>query len=578
MRFLYPFLILIGLLLADASFAQDDCDPVERPEEVLVIHANSDPDGLHPWNDYSNMRSTVFYYTQRQLLIFDDASMTYVPVLLAELPTVSEDGLRIDYRLRSGLTWDDGSDVTGRDLRFTLFVAMSPLSQNDIIRSVYDDIEKVTVDKKDQLKFSIHLNKPIANVLGLTTDLYIQQEEHHDPYGISTAYEFSDLRKEGFREGAGKRLRALFNRINNPDNSMLPDSLKGLGPYYVSVWDNHSFIELRRKEKWSGKAMGDFGVALPERIVFQRMHKEDIEEYLEAGKLDLSTEFGRDLLKTYADNPCIQGQYNLYPTTDYSYLYMAMNMRPDSTRIPFFSDVRVRRAITLSMPYEQIMDSIATRHAVRQNTQVSPLKTYYRKDLKTPAQDLQKAASLLSEAGWNDLDGDSIRDLIIQGDTIAFRFKLHFFKSSESNTKLAGMIKDALLEIGVEMDTIGMVFRDLYSAADERNFDATMGVWGGGGEYTSPSRLWSTGGANNFASFGSEESDALIDSIEDSWIPETRNALIGELQEMIYEEQPYVFLYTTFSSIVVHKRLGDNKPASGKYPLPLHRIEPGKFR
>jgi len=63
----------------------------------------------------------------------------YVPVLAKELPTVSEDGLVVTWKLKEGIKWSDGSDFNCDDVKFTMDGALSDLSQ--VSASGYRDIE-----------------------------------------------------------------------------------------------------------------------------------------------------------------------------------------------------------------------------------------------------------------------------------------------------------------------------------------------------------------------------------------------------------------------------------------------------
>lgn len=65
----------------------------------------------------------------------------YVPVLAKELPTVSEDGLVVTWKLLEGVKWSDGSDFTCDDVKFTMEGALSDLSQ--VSASGYRDIESL---------------------------------------------------------------------------------------------------------------------------------------------------------------------------------------------------------------------------------------------------------------------------------------------------------------------------------------------------------------------------------------------------------------------------------------------------
>jgi len=83
---------------------------------TVVAHILSQPDGLHPYNNNSVMRSYIFSYTQKTLLGLDLESLDYVPDLLTELPTSSDDNKTFYFELRDDIKWDNGEQLTGEDV------------------------------------------------------------------------------------------------------------------------------------------------------------------------------------------------------------------------------------------------------------------------------------------------------------------------------------------------------------------------------------------------------------------------------------------------------------------------------
>ena len=79
-------ILLVSILLISCVQNQRDLS-----QNVVVAHMLSQPDGLHPFNNNSVMRSEIFTYTQKLLLQLDIKSLEYIPVLLKELPIASED-------------------------------------------------------------------------------------------------------------------------------------------------------------------------------------------------------------------------------------------------------------------------------------------------------------------------------------------------------------------------------------------------------------------------------------------------------------------------------------------------------
>ena len=59
--------------------------------------------------------------------------------------------------------------------------------------------------------------------------------------------------------------------------------------------------------------------------------------------------------------------------------------------------------------------------------------------------DINKAKELLKEAGWIDTDGDNIRDKIVDGEKLQFKFKLSYM-SSNTTKVIALLIKECSMD------------------------------------------------------------------------------------------------------------------------------------
>ena len=74
-----------------------------------------------------------------------------------------------------------------------------------------------------------------------------------------------------------------------------------------------------------------------------------------------------------------------------------------------------------------------------------------------------------------------------------------------------------------------------------------------------PKQLWHTSsdtpdGSNRFG-FGNAESDALIDAIRTTLDVDERAVLYKKFQELFYEEQPVILLFSPREKIAISKRL-----------------------
>ena len=106
---------LIFILLVTIQSCINDRD---LSQNTVIAHILTQPDGLHPFNDNSVQRSYIFNYTQKTLIKLDLESLEYIPLLVKEIPEGSDDNLSFTYELKNGITWDDGTPFTAKDVAF----------------------------------------------------------------------------------------------------------------------------------------------------------------------------------------------------------------------------------------------------------------------------------------------------------------------------------------------------------------------------------------------------------------------------------------------------------------------------
>ena len=92
------------------------------------------------------------------------------------------------------------------------------------------------------------------------------------------------------------------------------------------------------------------------------------------------------------------------------------------------------------------------------------------------------------------------------------------------------------------------------------------------------SKSWANHGSN-YCGFGNEASDKLIEAIKSEIDLDKRMRLSKELQQLIYDDQPFIFLYTSLKRSIIHKRFGNrflfaDRPGILLNPLRLLSITP----
>ncbi|MCB9334849.1 MAG: hypothetical protein H6586_01755 [Flavobacteriales bacterium] len=546
---------------------------------TVIAHISSNPDGLHPFNDNSGNRTYIFNYTQQTLVKMDLVKLEIVPFLIKSMPEVSEDGLEYTYELKEGIKWNDGTPFTVDDVIFTTKIQLCPLTNNTQVRGNYTSvIESVRKHPENPNKFIMRAKSLHVSNMEIYVEIYMQQKSYWDPKGVLDNLTFEQISDPNFQ--ASEELTNWFNGFNSGDNSYKPEKLVGLGPYQITEFVVGSYITLEKKKDWYGDtntddlAMQNF----PDKIIF-KIVQDDAASYLaiKNQQIDVSTWLGTTKLIKLQELDYFNDSYYSDFLDQYSYSYIGLNMKPDGVEFkPYFTDKKVRRAIAHLVPVDEIIDVIVQGKAIRQIANISPLKKSYNHDLKLIDFDLEKAKQLLDEAGWKDTDGDNIRDKVVNGEKLQFSFKLSYMSGSAATKETALMIKEEMYKAGIDAVPFPMDFTLFYKNAMDHKFDAMMGAWGGSAGYSDPVQLWHTESwankGSNFTGFGDAESDSLL-HLANTSLDETKhiNALKA-LQKKIYDEQPYVFMYSVKRKIAIHKRFDNANMYNEKPGVALNNL------
>lgn len=531
-------------------------------QNTVIAHITIQPDGLHPFNDNSTIRSYIFNYTQKTLIKLDIESLEYIPLLVKNMPAASADNLSFEYEIKQGVLWDDGTELNAEDVAFSVKLMLCPLTNNAQIRSNYSTVIKsIELDPSNPMKFTMHAQNVHWDNKFIFSELYMVQKSLWDPNGVLDNVTFAELLSENFKETTV--LSDFFNSYNNADNSYKPHKLLGLGAYQVTQWEASQYITIEKKENWWGAEDASvYNKAYPDKIIF-KIITEDASSYLalKNQEIDVTTRIGTVKLMKLQEREYFNNNYDSDFLDQYSFSYMGLNMKPDGIKQkPFFVDQKVRRAMAYLIPIDEIIEVMIHGKGSRQASLISPLKSTYNDTLKLIPLDIEKAKELLTEAGWVDTDKDNIRDKMINGVRIPFSFKLSYM-SSPISKEIVLMIKESLYKAGVVAEPTPMDFTLFYKNAMDHNFDGMMGGWGGSASYSNPMQLWHTSSwvtkGSNFCGFGDAESDALIEEANLTLDKEKHDNALLKLQAKVYEDQPYVFLYATKRKFAIHKRFNN---------------------
>lgn len=553
-------------------------DPSWKKENTVIYHIIGEPDGLHPTNGISAMKQEINLYTQIYLVNNDLKKLTIFPQLAASDPEISANGVEYTYTLKDYIKWDDGSPVKVEDVIFTFKANKCPLVNNPDTRHLLEIIEDVIDLGNNKVKF-IMREKYIANV-HLLTDFAIIQRNFFDKGNVLGKYSFNQFNDPKFVADKNADLKTWANDFNSAKYEQDPNFIVGAGPYKLAAWDRSQSLTLVKKQNhWSAGKTSIYENAFPDKIIMK------INTDHNATKLDFLNQVF-DVTTTFDTKPLLELQkdtlftkhYNHKFMDTYNFAYVGLNMKPDGSKHKaLFTDKRVRKAMAMLIPYNDINKVINNNINKRVVGPVSPLKAEYNTDLKLIETNVEEAKKLLAEAGWKDSNGDQILDKMIDGKKVDFKFEIKYMTTTPVWENTAKLMAETMAKANIVMQLVPLQYATWSQDVHNHDFDMMLSSWAGSSQPEDMKQIWhSTNWANkgsNFVGFGNAESDALIDSARVELNEAKRITLMKKIQLMIYEEQPYIFTFASKRRIVAHKRFGNQEYYYEKPGLLLNNLK-----
>ncbi|MFC0599361.1 ABC transporter substrate-binding protein [Streptomyces palmae] len=239
---------------------------------TLRFIGKQDFDSLDPQRQYYGMAWDFSRFYARQLISYEPkpGSNKLVPDLATDLGKISDDGKTYTYTLRDGVTWEDGSPITSKDIKYGIerlwakdVISGGPTYLVDVLdpkgkyKGPYKDKTKdklglSAIETPDDKTITFHLAKPNGDFEQLLAM----------PAGSPV--------KQSADKGA--------QYANHPMSS---------GPYKFTSYKAGKSAELVRNDKWN-KASDPIRPALPDRItVTINSNVEAIDKLLIKGDYDV---------------------------------------------------------------------------------------------------------------------------------------------------------------------------------------------------------------------------------------------------------------------------------------------------
>ena len=449
------------------------------------------------------------------LLEYKGPELTPIPGL-AESWQMAPDGKTWTFRLRGDVKWHDGKPFTSEDVKFSVEKLVSPYHSRGKV--YWGELE--AVDTPDPRTVVFKLKKPVPFFL----KAFQPSETPILPKHLLESIDLADA----------KAVRgAAF--MSNP---------VGTGPFKFKEWKKGSHIALERNPDYWKK-----GKPYLDQVIFRVIPDGAARAIaLETGEIDLApmNSVPQADIQRLAQVKHIalsnEGAEGLGPL-----LWLELNIREKP-----LADKRVRQAISMAINRKTVVDVMWYGQGKPARGPLVSGNPWFDKSLKPFEYNIQKANKLLDEAGYPRGPGG-----------VRFKMTQHFTPYGESFVRLAEYTKNELRKIGIEVETqsadMGGWLKAIYtdwSYHMTNNFTHNYSDPAIGTQRAFVSSNIRKGASfTNSMGYKNERVDQLFEQAAVEIDPKKRAAQLAEIQKILADELPVIFLIEIAYSHLYNKRV-----------------------
>jgi ABC-type transport system substrate-binding protein len=519
-----------------------------RWQSILLFgrYAGLVPAGLQKYLESCNPVTSIETQGTKVIVLLNQAGQTFSNILLSDLKTNQFSPLSfpplepggkerpckaepiIRFNLRDGVRWHDGAPFTSADVAFTYRAIMN---------------EKVASPRRSDFELVDSVETPDARTV------VVRYKKPFSPALLS--WMTAILPEHILGKLDPSKWPEVYNRAP-----------VGTGPFKFGEWKTNEFIRLKKNP--------DYFLGSPwlDSVVFRVL----------PDPLTLQLAFQTRQVDFWNVDPWavkgLQGdpRFDLFSAPGNAYNYIGWNLRR-----PMFQDLKVRQALAQAVNIPQMIKYILYGHGVQATGIFTPQMWFFDPSVKPLAYDPEAAKKLLDEAGWKP-GADGIR--VKNGQR--FSFTLLSNNGNEVRRDIATLVQDDLKQVGIEVKV------EIYEWAvllkrfvNKGEFDAIVLGWGLGYDFDQYS-IWHSSQTHpeelNFVGFSDPKVDHLLTDLRQEYARPEIIRIAGKLQQTIYGQQPYLFLFVPEGTEVMWKgayRLRHPGPDGTWIDEPVHMTKAG---
>lgn len=408
----------------------------------------------------------------------------------------------LQFTLRKNIRWHDGTPFTARDVLFTYHAIMD----DRLVSPLRSDFEKIaTIEAPDQWHVVARYRVPFSPALLSWTTSILPAHLLEGTNPISWA--------------------GSFNR--HPI---------GTGPFKFDEWKSNEYVRLKRNDDYFlGKPWLDLMVfhIFPDPLTMRLAFETNQIDFWDAPP---------SAIESFSNNP----DYELFDSPNNTYYYLGWNLRHN-----MFSNRNVRQALAEAVNIPEMIRYILYGHGVISTGIYTPQLWFFNPHVVPFSYNPEHAKALLDAEGWK-VGPDGIRERHGK----RFSFTIITNNGNDIRKDIATLVQDNLKKIGIEVKIEIYEWAVFLKKAQSGDFDATALGWALSNSYDQYP-IWhsseSHADATNYIGYKNNNVDRLLTKIQAEYDHEKIIQLAGELQQIIYNDQPYLFLFVPQSTSVLHR-------------------------
>ena len=477
----------------------------------LILASIGEPSNLIPAlaTDSASHEVADFLYTS---LLKYDKEYNIVP-LAAEKYEILENGCLFRFELKKNIYWHDGEKLTADDVTFTYYLMTNPKTPTPYAA---DYLTIKEYKQTGKYSFEVRYDKPYARAI-ITWMLPILPKH---------ILEYEDITKTKY--------------------SRQPI---GAGPFKLKEWHSGSRLVLEANEKYFE------GRPYLNQLVY-RIIPDVTTIFLEAkaGKVDfLGLTAQQFLMQTngiYWEEYWKKHQYLAS-----GYTYIGFNLTH-----PFFKDKRVRQALAYATDRDAVIKGALLGLGTKTIGPYKPNTWVYNDKIIPYSYNEKKALELFAKAGWK-----KNKQGILEKDGKPFAFTILVNQGSKERENVLLVLQQYWKKLGIDIKICTVEWATFINEfVLKGQYDAVILAWN---ILEDPDiyDVWHSSAIKpnglNFVHFKNKEVDMLLEKGRETADRQIRKKYYDRLQEILHDEQPYLFLYVPYSLPMVQKRFQGIDPA-----------------